>query len=67
MASYSWDFGDGSTPGTGAKPSHTYPTAETYQVKLTATDNVGATGSVTHPITVKAPAVGPSARVRWCR
>jgi peptidoglycan/xylan/chitin deacetylase (PgdA/CDA1 family)/PKD repeat protein len=56
VASYSWDFGDGSTPGTGAKPSHTYAAAGTYQVKLTVTDNLGAIGSVTHPVTVTAPA-----------
>lgn len=40
IASYAWDFGDGST-GTGATASHTYAAAGTYQVKLTVTDNDG--------------------------
>ncbi len=56
VASYSWDFGDRSVAGTGAKPPHTYAAAGTYQVKLTVTDNQGGVGSVTHPVTVKAAA-----------
>jgi PKD repeat protein len=34
---YSWDFGDG-TSGTGAKPTHLYPVAGTYNVGLTVSD-----------------------------
>jgi len=56
VASYSWDFGDGSAAGTGAKPQHIYAAAGTYQAKLTVTDNQGGVGSVTHPVTVTAPA-----------
>ncbi len=54
VASYSWDFGDG-TAGTGAKASHPYGAAGTFQVKLTVTDNLGATGTTTHPVTTAAP------------
>jgi YVTN family beta-propeller protein len=45
VASYEWDFGDGSsltaTGTAGAKPRHVYAKAGTYQVTLTETDNEG--------------------------
>jgi PKD repeat protein len=57
IASYAWDFGDGST-GTGAKPTHTYGAAGTFPVTLTVTDNGGGATSITNPVTVAAaPAV----------
>jgi PKD repeat protein len=49
--SYSWNFGDSQT-GTGSNPSHTYSVAGTYNVILTVTDNLGATGTITKAITV---------------
>jgi PKD repeat protein len=50
IASYAWTFGDGSS-GTGATPSHTYTAPGSYTATLTATDNLGATGSTTVGIT----------------
>jgi PKD repeat protein len=54
IASYAWDFGDGST-GTGVSPTHTYPAAGTYSVVLTVTDNGAGTGTVSHDVTVTVP------------
>ena len=47
VASYAWDFGDGST-GTGATPTHTYAAAGTFTVSLTVTDDGGCTVSRGH-------------------
>lgn len=51
IASYAWDFGDG-TFGTGAQPSHTYAAPGTYLARLTVTDNRGATDEDTSLVTV---------------
>jgi PKD repeat protein len=44
IASYSWNFGDGST-GSGVAPSKAYAAAGTYNVTLTVTDDIGQTNS----------------------
>jgi len=52
IASYSWDFGDG-TSATGVMPAaHTYTTAGNYIVILTVTDYYGNAGFATVTITV---------------
>ncbi|MGW1991487.1 collagenase [Embleya sp. NPDC001921] len=50
IASRAWDFGDGTT-STATNPTKTY-TAGTYTVRLTVTDNGGATATITHNVTV---------------
>ena len=54
IAEYAWDFGDGAT-GSGATDSHTYAASGDYDVKLTVTDNDGATDSLTKTVTVHLP------------
>ena len=46
IVTYAWDFGNGQT-GTGALASATYNTPGTYVVRLTVTDNRGASRSTT--------------------
>ena len=54
VTAWSWDFGD-NTSATAANPSHTYASGGTYTVRLVATDNDGATGTVDKAVTVTAP------------
>jgi PKD repeat protein len=53
IASYSWDFGDGTAPGSGVQASHTYRTAGTYNVTLVVTDNAGRTAAASVQVPVK--------------
>jgi PKD repeat protein len=51
IASYSWNFGDGST-GSGKTATHTYRTAGTYNATLTVTNDKGTAASTTKAISV---------------
>ncbi|GAA5026103.1 hypothetical protein GCM10023258_19590 [Terrabacter aeriphilus] len=53
VASYVWDFGDGSTT-TGATPTHAYAASGSYPVTLTVTDDLGLAGTSTSTVDVTA-------------
>lgn len=53
-ASYLWDFGDGNT-STEKDPVHTFASAGTYDVTLTATDASGSSANRTETITLNDP------------
>lgn len=42
---YAWDFDDGSGPGAGITPTHTYDTVGIYEVTLTVTDEDSETAT----------------------
>lgn len=52
VRAWSWDFGDGTDPGTGQKTSHTFTRAGTWVVRLTVTDASGQTATTTKSVTV---------------
>jgi probable HAF family extracellular repeat protein len=54
IASYQWDFGDGTT-ATGATAQHTYLKSARFEVRLSVTDNRGAVGRALHAIIVMSP------------
>ncbi len=53
VASYAWDFDDGGATGNGASVSHTFTDPGGYNVRLTVTDDDGATDSVLQNIRVR--------------
>ena len=53
IASYFWDFGDGSGSSTQANPTYTYTSKGNYIAVLTVTDDGGLTASATVDITVR--------------
>ena len=64
ITSYAWAFGDNTTATGPTPPVHTYAAAGTYTVKLTVTDNDGATGVSQTTVTAVAappPNVPPTA------
>lgn len=58
IVGYSWDFGDFTT-GSGQIVNHTFP-AGSFTVKLTVTDNKGATASSTTVISASGPPAAPT-------
>ncbi len=61
LTNLQWSYGDG-TFGSGATSSHTYDQGGTYDVTLTATDDLGAVSTLTKQVTVQqAPNQNPTA------
>ena len=54
---YNWDFGDDSAQDTGQVVTHTYTVPNTYTVKLTVVDDVGAAISTTQSVHVAGTAI----------
>ena len=55
IASYEWDFGDGSAKATVAQPVHVYQSEGAYTVTLAVYDPTGNVGLDTTQVTVRAP------------
>lgn len=53
IVSYTWTFGDGTPSQNGSTTTHVYATAGVYVVRLTVTDSLGRTGTVTANVTVQ--------------
>jgi PKD repeat protein len=51
ISQYFWEFGDGNS-STQPIVSHSYSNSGTYNIKLTVTDNLGATGTATGQIII---------------
>jgi PKD repeat protein len=66
VISYSWNWGDGSTPSTGASPAaHVYATAGTYTITLTTTDGWGNSASTTRNVGLSEPAGNTAPHVEF--
>jgi hypothetical protein len=61
IATQRWDFGDGAS-STAASPAHVYSASGSYVVKLTVTDDDGASASVTQALEITTPAVSVSSK-----
>ncbi len=60
VTGYAWDFNnDGRTDARGVTAIHGFPAAGSYRVRLTVTDNLGLTDSITRVVQVSGPANRP--------
>jgi PKD repeat protein len=62
VVSWSWQFGDGGQ-GSGSNLFHAYLSRGSYTIKLTVTDNSGASASKTKPIKIEG--IYPPKDIQW--
>jgi PKD repeat protein len=65
IASYSWNWGDGTASNTGLTQTHTYLVGGNYMITLTVTDPEGLVGTSTQTINVSPPNLAPIARYNF--
>ncbi len=63
IARHIWDFDDDGATGAGASTSHTFTEPGTYNVRLTVTDDDGATDSVLQSIRVRGTRVSGTVQI----
>ncbi len=66
IASWEWNFGDGSPVSTSPTPTHIYVVANTFDVTLTVVDNDGCTNTVTQQVTIGALPVAAFSFISAC-
>jgi PKD repeat protein/lysophospholipase L1-like esterase len=65
IASYVWDFGDGTPTVSGAAQTHAFTAPGLHKVTLTVTDNKGQSNSATRNVFFTATDQPPSASFMW--
>jgi PKD repeat protein len=63
IASFSWNFGDGSPGASTVQPTHSYDQPGAYNATLTVTDDDGATDSSTRTIQVRGLSVSGEVQI----
>ena len=63
VVAFEWNFGDGSTPASGASASHVYSVTGSYAAQLKVTDNAGLTATRSVTITATSAVVAQSTHV----
>ena len=63
IASYSWNFGDGSPGASTVQPTHSYDEPGAYNATLTVTDDDGDTDSATRTIQVRGLSVSGEVQI----
>jgi PKD repeat protein len=58
VLTYAWNFGDGSTAGSGVTTSHTYAATGSYAVTLTVNDGKGGVNTISKDVAVQVLTLG---------